>query len=224
MLRIKSVVTQLVWLTLVSAETTLGWLHGDGDGLYPADSPVLSLSSGGLAYVVGSDSPPALIEFYAEWCGHCQHYAPTYVRVAELMHLQEPSVLVGAVNCPSHTSDCSTHNVRSFPTIKLFGAPSDTKGVGVILGPSDREPDSVVRFVRMSILDLAKAVAAPKIGARTHVRTHKRLYVTPQNHDFGGFSIVNLVPGTEVTTCRGRVKRIAPWCPVKLGNANAAFP
>lgn len=144
-------------LLLAGAGARLGSGSGAMDGLYPADSPVYSLSSAGLAYAVQRGSPPTLVEFYAEWCGHCQHYAPTYVRVAERMAHEAAGVTVAAINCPTHNSDCAAHGIHSYPTLKLFGAPADSYGKGLLLGPSQREPEAVVQFVRKSLPDLGQA-------------------------------------------------------------------
>jgi thiol-disulfide isomerase/thioredoxin len=148
------------------AQLAAGGRNGATDGLYPPDSPVLSLSSSALSYAVQSSSPPILIEYYAEWCGHCQHYAPTYVKVAEAMKRDAPSVLVAAINCATHTSDCSAHGVHSYPTLKLFGAPADPAGAGLLLDTKVRDPAAVVRFVRTAIPESQTAAAAlPGRGA-----------------------------------------------------------
>jgi len=61
-----------------------------------------------------------LVEFYSAWCGHCQHFAPTYEELARVAKQRVPSLTVGAVNCPSHEDACGEHKVSSFPTILLF--------------------------------------------------------------------------------------------------------
>lgn len=150
------------------AQLVAGGRNGALDGLYPADSPVFSLSSSALAYAVQGSSSPVLIEFYAEWCGHCQHYASTYVKVAEAMKREVPSVLVAAINCATHTSDCSAHGVHSYPTLKLFGAPADAVGAGLLLDGKLREPAAVVGFVRSSLSEQQRSAAAlpGRVGAR----------------------------------------------------------
>ena len=89
------------------------------DGLYKADSPVTSLSSGVPAHN-SSDQPFMLVEFYSAWCGHCQQFAPTYEELARVAKQRLPTLTVGAVNCPSHEDACGEHKVSSFPTILLF--------------------------------------------------------------------------------------------------------
>ena len=59
-------------------------------------------------------------EFYSAWCGHCQHFAPTYEQIAREAKKSLPTLRVGAVNCPDHEETCSAHSVSSFPTLKLF--------------------------------------------------------------------------------------------------------
>ena len=104
------------------------------NGLYKRDSPVTSLTSARLAQLVEGGTP-TLVEFYAEWCGHCQQYAKTYEKVAAALRSDVPGLLVAAINCPSHEKDCSSHGVRSYPTIKLFGAVNSSEGAAGAAAP-----------------------------------------------------------------------------------------
>ena len=106
-------------LALTSA-LVLAAAAAEQDGLYKADSPVTSLASAGVPAHNSSDQPFMLVEFYSAWCGHCQHFAPTYEELARVAKQRLPSLTVGAVNCPSHQDACSEHKVSSFPTILLF--------------------------------------------------------------------------------------------------------
>eukprot|EP00571_Detonula_confervacea_P010571 CAMPEP_0172305988 /NCGR_PEP_ID=MMETSP1058-20130122/7169_1 /TAXON_ID=83371 /ORGANISM="Detonula confervacea, Strain CCMP 353" /LENGTH=462 /DNA_ID=CAMNT_0013017755 /DNA_START=241 /DNA_END=1626 /DNA_ORIENTATION=+ len=81
--------------------------------------------------------PPRVVEFYAPWCPHCQHYAPRYKKLAtEVMQVQ-PSIKFYAVSCVAHHDICKAHKINSYPVIKFFkeGSYESTKG-GVNNGAS----------------------------------------------------------------------------------------
>ena len=54
---------------------------------YNAASNVVSLTADKASYRATqlpdkSSEAAVLVEFYMEWCGHCQHFAPTYEELA----------------------------------------------------------------------------------------------------------------------------------------------
>lgn len=69
----------------------------------------------------GSSSPgPRVIEFYAPWCPHCQHYAPRFIELARKVIAREPSVEFHAISCVAHPGLCKSQNISSYPTLRLF--------------------------------------------------------------------------------------------------------
>lgn len=58
-----------------------------------------------------------LVEFYATWCGHCQSFAPDYVKVAEQLKGQ---VVCAKVDTPEEHDLIEKYDILGFPTIKLF--------------------------------------------------------------------------------------------------------
>jgi len=60
---------------------------------------------------------PLLAEFYASWCGHCQHLAPA---IRKLSILFEDKVDFGAVNCERKESLCRQQQIEGYPTLRLF--------------------------------------------------------------------------------------------------------
>ena len=132
------------------------------DGLYKADSPVTSLASSDVPAHNSSDQPFMLVEFYSAWCGHCQHFAPTYEELARVAKQRLPSLKVAAINCPTHEDACSEHKVSSFPTILLF--------------PGSRRYDSHNRNVEPILAWVEKQRAAQQEAAHALV-THGLLPV-----------------------------------------------
>ncbi|CAO3621625.1 unnamed protein product [Cunninghamella blakesleeana] len=70
----------------------------------------------GLNLVKQSDKP-YFVKFYAPWCPHCQHLAPTWEQMAKELKNQ---VNVGEVNCVDYRDLCFENGVRGFPTLILF--------------------------------------------------------------------------------------------------------
>lgn len=84
------------------------------------NGPVSKLDSEeAVIKAAASSSGVAIVEFYAPWCPHCQHFAPTYGSLAT-QYEDAPSVTFFAVNCEDHADVCTANEVKGFPTIKAF--------------------------------------------------------------------------------------------------------
>ena len=57
-------------------------------------------------------------------CGHCQHFAPKYKKLAREVTASHPDVRFYAVSCVAHPKLCKEQNVSSYPTVKIFRAGS----------------------------------------------------------------------------------------------------
>ena len=71
-----------------------------------------------------------LVEFFAPWCGHCQKLAPEYETAAKELKGGKDAkgskeVLLGSVDCTVQKEVCSKHDIKGYPTLKIF-----RKGVG----------------------------------------------------------------------------------------------
>jgi thiol-disulfide isomerase/thioredoxin len=65
---------------------------------------------------------PVLIVFYATWCPHCQHFAPTYSKLATRVE-ESPDLLpytIAAVDCAKYDRFCGNYDVQYFPKIVDF--------------------------------------------------------------------------------------------------------
>lgn len=64
-----------------------------------------------------------IVEFYAPWCPHCQHFRNHFVEFAQQMHdLVGPDtdLSIHAVSCVVHRALCQEWGVHGYPQIKLF--------------------------------------------------------------------------------------------------------
>lgn len=68
----------------------------------------------------------ALIEFFASWCGVCQHFKPAYEAAADMIAAsgERSHVFVARVDCATEIQACSQFDIGRYPTV-LLGHPRD---------------------------------------------------------------------------------------------------
>ncbi|KAF9361852.1 hypothetical protein BGX26_011076 [Mortierella sp. AD094] len=103
---------------------------------------VLALTPQDFDKTIGST--PALVEFYAPWCGHCKNLAPIYEELGQAFNGKEDKVLIVKVDADAHRELGSRYDIKGFPTLKWFpkgvsGDPEDYSG--------GRDLDSLSAFV-----------------------------------------------------------------------------
>jgi thioredoxin 1 len=57
-----------------------------------------------------------LIDFWAEWCGPCKSFAPTYEKVSE----QYPNMVFAKVDTEAEPELAGYFQIRSIPTLMVF--------------------------------------------------------------------------------------------------------
>ncbi|KAG7341307.1 thioredoxin [Nitzschia inconspicua] len=117
-----------------TVEESIEELHANGEDAVPLDEETLQFAKNENDFV--------FVDFYASWCSHCRDLAPTWEKLAELMqdagehlakHLEdyteedydmaskvELPVMIGKVDCVTHREVCEEHNIRAYPTLRLF--------------------------------------------------------------------------------------------------------
>ncbi|CAO2655184.1 Nn.00g102480.m01.CDS01 [Neocucurbitaria sp. VM-36] len=88
-------------------------------------SSVLDLEPSNFDDVVLKSGKPALVEFFAPWCGHCKNLAPVYEELATVFQHASDKVSVAKVDADNHKSLGQRFGVSGFPTLKWFDGKSD---------------------------------------------------------------------------------------------------
>lgn len=89
------------------------------------------------------------IKFYAPWCQHCLHLAPTWTQMAKELKGQ---LNVGEVNCDAEPRLCKDAKVNAYPTIYYFRGGERVeyeglRGLGDLLSFANKALDSDVKYV-----------------------------------------------------------------------------
>jgi protein disulfide-isomerase A6 len=108
-----------------------------------AGSAVIDLIPTNFEDVVFKSGKPALVEFFAPWCGHCKTLAPIYEELAQAFQFAENKLVIAKVDADDHKSLGRKFGVQGFPTLKWFDGKSET--------PEDytqgRDLESLTKFI-----------------------------------------------------------------------------
>ncbi|KAG1438582.1 hypothetical protein G6F56_012599 [Rhizopus delemar] len=134
--------------------------------LRPVETPSLTYDGNVLVltdanfHTVIDGTKPALVEFYAPWCGHCKKLAPTYSQLGDSF-ANNPDVIVAKFNSDEHRNTGAHYGVQGFPTLKWFPkgfkSPEDVE-----LYQGGRDLESLSSFIK------EKSGASPR-KLRSHV-------------------------------------------------------
>eukprot|EP00286_Rhodomonas_abbreviata_P011167 CAMPEP_0181331452 /NCGR_PEP_ID=MMETSP1101-20121128/24507_1 /TAXON_ID=46948 /ORGANISM="Rhodomonas abbreviata, Strain Caron Lab Isolate" /LENGTH=536 /DNA_ID=CAMNT_0023440909 /DNA_START=24 /DNA_END=1634 /DNA_ORIENTATION=- len=96
-----------------------------------------------------------MVEFYAPWCGHCQHLKPEYARAAKALKEAGVNVKLAKLDATEHEDIAQQHDVQGYPTMKWYkdGTLTDKE---IML----RQESEIVRWVQKNTGPPAKTLAS----------------------------------------------------------------
>ena len=90
-----------------------------------ASSAVMDLLPKNFDEVVLQSGKPALVEFFAPWCGHCRNLVPVYEELAQTFAFASDKISIAKVDADAHKTLGRRFGIQGFPTIKWFNGKSD---------------------------------------------------------------------------------------------------
>jgi thioredoxin 1 len=108
-----------------------------------ASADVLELSDDNFESEVLKSDKPALVDFWAVWCGPCRQVAPS---VEALASEYKGRLVVGKMNVDHHQIVPQRYGIRSIPTLLVF---KGGQVVGQIVGavPRAKLEDEIKKHV-----------------------------------------------------------------------------
>jgi thioredoxin 1 len=92
------------------------------------------------------DNDIVLVDFWAEWCGPCRSFAPTYEKVSEL----HKDIVFGKVDTEAEQELAGYFQIRSIPTLMAF-----RDNIGVFSQPGALPEDVLVDLIgQLGALDM----------------------------------------------------------------------
>lgn len=108
-------------------------------------SAVIDLKPNNFDSLITNSGKPALVEFFAPWCGHCKTLAPVYEELATSFEFAKDKVTIAKVDADAEKELGKKYGIQGFPTLKWFpgdggkSEPEDYK--------SGRDLESLTAFI-----------------------------------------------------------------------------
>ncbi|XP_069719181.1 sulfhydryl oxidase 1 [Phaenicophaeus curvirostris] len=135
---------------LVAAAAALGLPAARPRALYSASDPLELLGGDGAERRLLRSPSAWAVEFFASWCGHCVHFAPTWRALARDLREWRPAVVLAAIDCADEANQqvCDDFGITGFPTLKFFRAFSEKAEDGIRI----TNPSATIEDLRHAII------------------------------------------------------------------------
>jgi len=137
--------------------------------LFADSADVVELTPGRFNATVLSSKEAWLVDYYADWCPHCQNFAPVWQHVAS-QYSGDSRVTFGAMDCALYMDFCAGIKVGAYPTMRAYNLPDapDSAGeAGVALHEGDYNLDEEQELKGLIDAKLAALGPAPLTLAPT---------------------------------------------------------
>jgi len=207
---------------------------GESSGLPPLQTPVPSLTAQTFEELVHSGRP-ALVEFFAPWCGHCKAMAPLYeeaaTRIAQQQEThkddQPPLTQLAKVDCPVERDLCARFGITAFPVVKLIRY-AEGAGKGSPLHVRDyslpRTTDSFVAFAAGGWVSVP-ATFFPELDAQQQQHPQQAAPQQPQQQEQASQPpAAKASPPADAAAAAAAVAAPTPSSPAAAESQSAATP
>ncbi|MFA4917448.1 MAG: thioredoxin [Syntrophales bacterium] len=107
------------------------------------ESPLIHLTESNFDEEILKSEKPALVDFWAPWCGPCKMIGPIVEGIAEEYR---DLVKVTKLNVDDNPNKAATYGIKSIPTLLLF---KDGKVLDTIVGLVSK--DRLVEFIKKGL-------------------------------------------------------------------------
>ncbi|XP_061697855.1 dnaJ homolog subfamily C member 10 [Syngnathoides biaculeatus] len=77
----------------------------------------LDMTPNSFRSLVLEANDPWVVDFYAPWCGPCNHFAPEFEILARVL---KGKVRAGKIDCQAHYQACQSAGITAYPTVRFY--------------------------------------------------------------------------------------------------------